>query len=107
MGQAVMANDGHQLQGITIAVRGNDAETIENPITGCSVEDHLVNSRATWREVVDIICKITLALDYAHHQGHLYGTLQSSDIKVFENGDSHRLFPPHEAAIKAHFVHGT
>jgi hypothetical protein len=75
-------------QGISITVRGNEVSVAAHSTAGCPVERHLAPARASWREILGIISKAAVALDYAHAIGQIHGTLESRDIVIHDNGDS-------------------
>lgn len=86
-GDRVVADQGQQSQGSALAVRGNEVAAVSLPTAGCTVEEHVTTTRASWREVLGIISKAAMALEYAHAHDQLHGTLQSSDIVIQDNGD--------------------
>ena len=89
MSQSYRTTDArHQLQGITVAVRGNAVAVVALSAAGLPVEKHVATTQATWREIVGIISKAALALEHVHTlaDSRLHGTLQSTDIVIQDNG---------------------
>jgi AAA ATPase domain/Protein kinase domain len=79
---------GLQAQRITVAVRGSEVAIVSLSAAGFPVEKHVMTSRATWREVVAIVSKVALAVEYihTHADSRLHGTLRSTDIVIQDNG---------------------
>lgn len=82
-----MASEGDSSERVSVAVRGDEIAFVSALCNGRSAEQYIASAAASWHEAVAIIWKVARALDHAHQHGHLYGTIETSDIVVGENGD--------------------